>query len=129
MCIQVFHNGLTCFMKSGVNPIVLEEIFHKPILLRHNPNISLQKPIDRSGTSKLAPIQILSFQGLMLSINSDKQTYNIVFLKYRCINSGCTTSLALLVYIEKNRQMYILQWCSPNSNCSISKIRLIASDL
>ena len=55
MCIQVFQNELTCPMKSGVNLIRSGGVIPKiPILLRHNPKISLQTPIDRCRTAKLA---------------------------------------------------------------------------
>ena len=54
MCEQVFHIGLTCSMKSRVNPIGVEGVMPKiPILLRHNPKITLQKPIDRCRSAKL----------------------------------------------------------------------------
>ena len=51
----MFHNELTCSMKSEAIRSELEELFPKYLsYLCYNPKISLQKPIHHSHTAKLA---------------------------------------------------------------------------
>ena len=81
MCIQVFHNELTSFVKFGVNPIGTGGVVPKYLSyyviiqkLRFKTNRSLSYSKINPGYKFSAFWDLYSFQLIL-----DKQTYNIVF--------------------------------------------------